>query len=270
MKEQYTIHEIAELYGIGTDSLRYYERLGLIHPRRGKNGYRLYGLEELYRITIIRDLLGLGFHTEQIGNYLAELHLSNTLTMLEEERRVIRRRRQELEETERSIEKRMDDLRHFGTLPVGDCRLVTLPDRPSVHLHTDIRRDEEFDFAIKKLHHLHKDLIRDLGRYTMGASISPEDLTEERWGERGLFRSVFFVLRDAEKADFLLPGGDYAVLFYRGSYRQCRPMVERLRDWARERSYREQGEILELYHIDNRYTAREEEFVTELQLRVEK
>ena len=28
------------------------------------------------------------------------------------------------------------------------------------------------------------------------------------------------------------------------------------------------GDLLELYHIDNRYTRKEEEFVTELQIRV--
>ena len=28
MKDSYTIHEIASLYGVGPDALRYYERLG--------------------------------------------------------------------------------------------------------------------------------------------------------------------------------------------------------------------------------------------------
>ena len=41
MKDYYKINEIARLYGIGQDSLRYYERLGLLSPRRDTNGYRL-------------------------------------------------------------------------------------------------------------------------------------------------------------------------------------------------------------------------------------
>ena len=36
MKDSYTIHEIAALYGVGPDALRYYEKLGLIKPRRAK------------------------------------------------------------------------------------------------------------------------------------------------------------------------------------------------------------------------------------------
>ena len=56
MKNEYRIKELAQMYGVGTDTLRYYERLGLIRPRRGENGYRLYSLQDIYRLTIIRDL----------------------------------------------------------------------------------------------------------------------------------------------------------------------------------------------------------------------
>ena len=56
MKDYYKISEISKLYGIGVDSLRYYERLGLIHPKRDTNGYRLYHLKDIYKLNLIRDL----------------------------------------------------------------------------------------------------------------------------------------------------------------------------------------------------------------------
>ena len=43
MKNEYMIKELARLYGVGTDTLRYYERLGLIRPRRGENGFECCG-----------------------------------------------------------------------------------------------------------------------------------------------------------------------------------------------------------------------------------
>ena len=87
MKDSYTIHEIASLYGVGTDALRYYERLGLVKPRRAENGYRIYDLNDIYRLTIIRDLRSLGFSMERIGEYLKDLSVSNTLQLLDEELR---------------------------------------------------------------------------------------------------------------------------------------------------------------------------------------
>ena len=41
MKDHYTIGEIGKLFHIGPDSLRYYEKLGILSPGRGDNGYRL-------------------------------------------------------------------------------------------------------------------------------------------------------------------------------------------------------------------------------------
>ena len=48
MKKYYKINEIAKLYNIKTDSLRYYEEVGLICPMRSKSNYRLYTLNDIY------------------------------------------------------------------------------------------------------------------------------------------------------------------------------------------------------------------------------
>ena len=45
MSTFYKIGEIAALYGISTDILRYYEELGILVPRRAPNGYRVYRTE---------------------------------------------------------------------------------------------------------------------------------------------------------------------------------------------------------------------------------
>ena len=70
MKQFYKINEISKLYNIGPDSLRYYEKLGLLAPKRGKNNYRLYTLDDLWRLNIIRDLRRLGFPMEKIREYM--------------------------------------------------------------------------------------------------------------------------------------------------------------------------------------------------------
>ena len=77
MKKYYKINEIAKLYNIKTDSLRYYEEVGLICPMRSKSNYRLYTLNDIYILNIIRDCLKLGYDTHQIKEYLDKVSLSN-------------------------------------------------------------------------------------------------------------------------------------------------------------------------------------------------
>ena len=87
MKDYYKINEISKLYGIGVDSLRYYERLGILKPRRDTNGYRLYDLKDMYKLTVIRDLRKLDFSMAQIKDFLEGQCVENTLSLLRKNRR---------------------------------------------------------------------------------------------------------------------------------------------------------------------------------------
>ena len=117
MKNYYKISEISKLYGIGPDSLRYYERLGILKPKRDTNGYRLYSLKELYKLNIIRDLRTLDFSMEQIKEYLDNQCIDNTLALLYEEQSLLHARIKKLKKREKIMKKRILDLTAFSKVP---------------------------------------------------------------------------------------------------------------------------------------------------------
>ncbi len=51
---EYSINELAKLAGVSTRTLRYYEEIGLLTPKRGGNGYRAYGKDE---VEMLRQIL---------------------------------------------------------------------------------------------------------------------------------------------------------------------------------------------------------------------
>lgn len=57
---EYTIQGLAKLAGISTRTLRYYDQIGLLSPKRVKaNGYRVYGRKEvdaLQQILFFKEL----------------------------------------------------------------------------------------------------------------------------------------------------------------------------------------------------------------------
>ena len=63
MKEYYPIHELAKLFDLCPDTLRYYEEKGLLHPTRGENRYRRYGIQDICTLNIIRALRALDLPT---------------------------------------------------------------------------------------------------------------------------------------------------------------------------------------------------------------
>jgi DNA-binding transcriptional MerR regulator len=63
--------ELAALAGVSRDTLRHYERQGLLPlAQRSQNGYRRYPPEMLTRIRLIRGALGIGFTVEELREIL--------------------------------------------------------------------------------------------------------------------------------------------------------------------------------------------------------
>lgn len=66
-----TIGTLAREGGVGVETVRYYQRRGLLaQPRRG-DGIRRYGSEDLRRLRFIRTAQAAGFTLEQVGELLA-------------------------------------------------------------------------------------------------------------------------------------------------------------------------------------------------------
>lgn len=266
MKNYYKIHEISKLYNIGHDSLRYYEKLGILKPRRDTNGYRMYSLKDIYKLNIIRNLRSLDFSMAQIKDYLDGQSVENTLELFRQEETLLARRIQELRHRKRVIQNRIANLEAALDIPENTICIKTFPDRFCVQLSEYITRDEEMDFLIQKLHKKHETKICDFGDQTIGAFFSVEDIKQ---GISNVYTSVFFVLSEkTPDYDFILPSGSYLTCCYRGDYTQNASQIQNLLDYAKKNNLSLSDRPFETYEIDNRDTIRPEEFLTEIQVRI--
>lgn len=67
-----TIGQVAKQAGVGVETIRFYERRGLIaEPKRRASGYRQYALDAVRRIRFIRRAKELGFTLEEIADLLS-------------------------------------------------------------------------------------------------------------------------------------------------------------------------------------------------------
>ena len=63
--------ELAEACGVNSETLRFYEKAGLLNPERGANGYRLYGVSDAKRIRLAQRAIGVGFSLQDVKDGLA-------------------------------------------------------------------------------------------------------------------------------------------------------------------------------------------------------
>ena len=65
------IAEVVEEYGLSADTLRYYERIGLLRPvRRNASGVRDYGEEDCARISFVKCMRGANVSIEALIEYM--------------------------------------------------------------------------------------------------------------------------------------------------------------------------------------------------------
>jgi len=62
----WTIRQMAQLTGISTDSLRYYDKSGIVSPKRAENGYRYYSETDYLHLQYVAVLKYAHFSLSEI------------------------------------------------------------------------------------------------------------------------------------------------------------------------------------------------------------
>lgn len=132
-----SLEALAEKSGVDRDTLRSYDRLGLIsRPRRTPNGLQLYPADEAERVTFIRRSLELGFPVPSIREMLGlglgrrkSLSCGDVYAIAERQLREIRRRLADLKGMEDALSPLVESCPRAGDL--GNCSIVNALSRPS-------------------------------------------------------------------------------------------------------------------------------------------
>ena len=69
-ERSFTIGKLAKEAGVGVETVRYYQRRGLLAEPPAMGGYRRYDANHLERLNFIRRAQGVGFTLEEIGELM--------------------------------------------------------------------------------------------------------------------------------------------------------------------------------------------------------
>lgn len=113
----YTISDLAEEFGLTTRTIRYYEELGLLKPRRSEGGRRLYSGREYTQLKLVLRGKRFGFSLDEIKEMVllfdedrtGEKQLERTIEYGNEKLAEVNERIAELVEIKGEIEKLLAD-----------------------------------------------------------------------------------------------------------------------------------------------------------------
>ncbi|MDK2965921.1 MerR family transcriptional regulator [Lacrimispora sp.] len=82
--KKYSIGEVSLRLGLSRDTLRFYEKKGIIQPDKEDNGYRSYTYEDISRLLDIMYYRRLHFSLEDIERFLYKSSLHSSRSMIQE------------------------------------------------------------------------------------------------------------------------------------------------------------------------------------------
>ena len=261
MKQFYKIGEISRLYQIGPDSLRYYEELGLLKPKRGENGYRMYSLHDIWRLNVIRDLRRLDFSMEQIGNYMKDRSVETTRQLMKEELTVIEEQIRLLEGLKADVGERLKTLEQVTEEPIGVVEVKEFPKRNCHILMDPYHSDEEMDLLIKRLVSRDENNLYIIGNNKIGSFLELDGGCTEHYPD---YQGVFIIDKNGTSQ---LEEGTYLSVRYSGSSLQHHIYVPRLLEAAKKMGYTPEGPLLEILWVDIHQAEDIREHITELQVK---
>ncbi|WP_338448472.1 MerR family transcriptional regulator [Niallia oryzisoli] len=77
MEKHYSIQEVSQIIGVSKETLRYYDRIGLVSPTRKSNRYRWYSRDDLIDLMNIQIMRYADFSLDEIKENLSFRKMEN-------------------------------------------------------------------------------------------------------------------------------------------------------------------------------------------------
>lgn len=266
-----SISELAKLKNTTTETLRHYDRIGLLKPDYvTESGRRLYSIRQYERLGTILELRKIGMSLKEIQEYFDNRNVQKSITILKKYQQEFEKKLEEQIQLNEILIHKLKFLESFSELPEMETVFEEyFPTRYMVTFGKESGDREEHAMAFTKLENYVREKIPIIASDRVGV-FSDERLLVP---SDELVSAIPMLLVSSKHADetYLkrIPEGNYVCIFYKnGILEKYDPSFEKIKCYIREKGYRICGNILQIYKIDVTLSDNREETVIEIQVPV--
>ncbi len=250
-----TIGVFAQVGQVTVQTLRHYDRLGLLKPEHIDRftNYRYYSLEQLPRLYRILALKELGLSLEQIGAILQDdLSTEELRGMLKFKRAQLHQTLQETQEQLDRVEAHIRHIEEEGKMPEGDVIVKTV--EPVLVAGRRVRIPVNEGVVLEDLN----SAFNEVGQYVYGNNAgdgrpciavwyTPVDQTVDEDVEATFPLAKKLVATDRIQIHEL-PQEQVASFMHQGDFRNFQDSYKTILNWIERNGYTVNGPFREIYH----------------------
>ncbi|MEG2455071.1 MAG: MerR family transcriptional regulator [Oscillospiraceae bacterium] len=273
-KDLLSITELAKLRRVTSETLRYYDRIGLIRPvyTDPDTHYRYYSIRQYEKLGTIKELRQLGMSIEDILGYFSDRNLEKSMSILHHHQALLEEELEKATLLNEIMKRKLNFLDAFASLPVKDTPFeCTFPARHIITFGEPAGGPREHAYAFTRLERYLDEISPILASDRVGVYCD-ESILEASDGYTPAVPMIFLD-NSSLKSDYKhqIPAGRYVCIYYQnGSLERYHPCFELLKTYMAENHYQVAGKIFQLYKIDVTLTSIPEETLMELQVPIQK
>ena len=264
----FRIGEVSKLFHVSISILLHYDKIGLLKPEYTDpdTGYRYYSTRQFECLNTIRYLRALDMPLEKISGFLQNRNIDSIHSLLIEQQREVKRRRQELALIEHKIEKRLQQLEDALSSQLDVITLIRNPARRLTAIRRELSPSNYLDleYSIRELEQSEENSVTFLGK--VGLGISEKNLNHHRYRPY----DIVFILLDEEDQfkgkTVFLPEETCLSIRFQGGHEMAPEYYEKLMSYIEKNNYPITGFSKEITMIDYGLTDDVTRFVTEIQI----
>lgn len=270
MKEKFLIGELANLFNITKDTLRYYDKLDILKPETDEqNKYRYYDLRSIFKLSRVLFFKNIGVSLNEIKTYMEKKNSDNLLNLLKRKNEEVDDKINQLMNLKNRITTKLMLLENYEN-DLNKIRIVNIKERHGIFL--DITSSQNA-YEVKEAFKNSGDFLKKSSWLVEGQVYTSLSKSHMDQGIFNLFKYFFEIDSiddEVKKRLVVLPKCDYACLTVLGPYSDMVLHYQTLVDWIHSNGYEIIGDSIEKNIIDDDFADSESEYVSEIQIPIAK
>jgi DNA-binding transcriptional MerR regulator len=252
VKNYLNVSEMGALFGLGVQTLHYYDRIDLFRPafRDPRTGYRKYRFDQVYQLASIRYLRKMGYSLDDVRGFLNSRNADSTIDLLKERSKTLQAQWKELMRMDDAILRKIQFIEHKrASLDLDAVSVRWFPERRYIPIGTEEQLYLEDSFYFYPTIAFYEENLKYFGAYI---DVSMDGLNLSPGAEGPVTAAI--------------PAGHYLVGYHRGSYEQIERRFAQMRAAYPDLAY--SGLTVNFNIIDQFVERNSERYITEIQMQL--
>ena len=250
MDEYLSIGQMAKLNNISIQTLRYYERLGLICPSYINNytGYRYYSMEDFVTVGLIKQCKALGLSLNEIKEVITNYtSLESIFDILGNQKNIINTKIQELELIRDKITSLENKIAISLAKGINEVFVQYNEERKCLEFDYTDRNSKEFELNLRKSLIVAEKNYKNTNTEIV-FTVSSEDMKSNY---EAIYKNVMLNLGEDipynDENIISIPEGNYLTMYFDDVYRNSQKYYRIMLDYINKNKIRTKGDFREIY-----------------------